>query len=75
MIDRQSATWRAVATWAGKELATASEANEATGLPTAETEYLRGRIAAVRELMALMDEPDMRVVAPSGDYNFQEPNY
>ena len=71
MIDRQSATWREVSTWAGKELADASERNGVTGLGLAETENLRGRIAALSELLALREEPEARVAVQVEDYGLQ----
>lgn len=71
MIDRQSATWREVTAWAGKELSDAVEQNEATGLGLAETENLRGRIAVLRELLTLRDEPEARVAVQAEGYGFQ----
>lgn len=71
MIDRHSETWRDVAAWADSELAKASERIETLGVELAETENLRGRIACLRELLSLADEPEQRVIEATEDYGFQ----
>ena len=74
MIDKHSATWREVAAWAEGELSKAAERNETHGLAMADTENMRGRIACLRELLALADEPEPRVAMPAEDYGFQPPD-
>lgn len=71
MIDRHSDAWRVVAAWAGEELSDASERIEEIGVGPAETENLRGRIAALRELLAMADEPKPPIVVQAEGYRFQ----
>ena len=73
MIDKHSDAWREVAAWAVDELSKAIEQNETPGLPVVETEGLRGRIACLRELLGLVDEPEQRAEVVTEDYGFQEP--
>jgi hypothetical protein len=71
MIDKHSATWREIAAWAETDLAKASERIETLGVGPDETENLRGRIATLRELLAMQDKPQERVVEATEDYGFQ----
>ena len=71
MIDKHSDTWREVATWAEIGLAKASERIETLGVKTDETENLRGRIAVLRQLLAMQDDPEQRVIETVEDYGFQ----
>ena len=73
MIDKHSDTWREIAAWARTRLSNASERIETLGVEAAETENLRGRIHVVRELLAMQDEPEQRVVEAAEDYGFQAP--
>lgn len=52
-IDPSSRTWRAIRAWAEKGLKRSRDAIETPGYGTMETEFERGRIAALRELVAL----------------------
>ncbi len=72
MIDRHSETWREVAAWAEDELSKATERIETLGVKSDETENLRGRIATLRELLAMQDDPEQRVIEPTEDYGFQD---
>ncbi len=71
MIDKQSKTWREVAAWAQDGLAKACDRIESLGVAPDETNNLRGRIATLRELLALQDAPGQRVVKTGEDYGFQ----
>ena len=71
MIDKHSATWREIAAWAHTRLASASERIETLGVKQDETENLRGRIHELRELLAMQDEPEQRVIEKPEDYGFQ----
>lgn len=53
MIDENSETWRDVKAWAEKRIGNSRNAVEARGLPPEDTEFERGRISALRELMNL----------------------
>ena len=74
MIDKHSETWREIAAWAEGELSKASERIETLGVKSDETENLRGRIATFRELLAMQDDPEQRVVETVQDYGFQDPD-
>lgn len=56
-IEEHSPTWRAVKAFAEREIADAHEQLETTGLGIAETENVRGRIAALRDLLGLTAPP------------------
>ena len=71
MIDRQSTTWQEVAEWAIAELLLANKRNSTPGLPPAETEHLRGRIAALGELLSMADNPAEGIVDTLQGYGFQ----
>ena len=73
MIDKHSATWREITAWAQPRLAQASERIETLGVPWVETENLRGRIAVLRELLAMQEDPILRVIEKVEDYGFQKP--
>jgi len=53
MIDPTSQTWLALDKGLRKHIEDAHAALEAPGLPVAETENLRGRIAAYRQILSL----------------------
>lgn len=55
MIDPHSATWLAVKAEIDKELETARTRLETRGLPVADTEHQRGRIAALKDIAALAE--------------------
>jgi hypothetical protein len=59
MVDPQSATWEAVSAAIGDSLATARRRLETPGLPAPETEHERGRIAALRHILALAEPRDI----------------
>ena len=73
MIDKHSDTWREIKAWAETRLSIASGRIEVLGVGPDETENLRGAIAVVRELLALPDEPEQRVIETTEDYGFQGP--
>ena len=74
MIDKHSNTWREIAAWAEAELSKATRLNETIGLATPETENLRGRIATLRDLLALANDPEPHIVVQGAGYDFQEPD-
>lgn len=51
-IEPHSPTWRAVVAWAEEQIEQAQRRLEAHGLTEAVTEYERGKIAALRRLLA-----------------------
>lgn len=60
-IDRHCFTWIAVSYRAEKELSAAREKLEVRGTEQGQSEYLRGKIAALREILALPDEDSEHV--------------
>lgn len=52
-IDTESPSWKAIAAWAEGRLSASRAAIEAHGLDLQQTEYQRGRIAMLRELLKL----------------------
>ncbi len=72
MIDKNSATWREIAAWAEAELSKACARIEALGVGIDETENLRGGIWKLRELLAMQDEPEQRVIEQTEGYWFQD---
>lgn len=52
-IDPTSTIWRAILRWGAAEIDKAREDLETPGLSVEKTEFLRGRLAALRELSAL----------------------
>ncbi|KKL17510.1 hypothetical protein LCGC14_2484830 [marine sediment metagenome] len=74
MIDKHSETWREIAAWAEGELAKATERIETLGVKSDETENLRGQITTLRELLAMQDDPEQRVIETVQDYGFQDPD-
>ena len=71
MIDKHSATWRHVVALASEGLEVAISRIETLGVGPDETENLRGRIAALREILAMADEPEQRTVETGAGYGFQ----
>lgn len=71
MIDKQSETWREVAVWAEARLSKACERIETFNVLPEETERLRGQILELRQLLAMQDEPEQRVIQPTEGYGFQ----
>lgn len=68
-LDRQSETWKKLAKYLEGELATLRAKNDAAGLNEVSTARLRGRIAAVKDLISLgTDAPK----APSEDELFKD---
>jgi len=74
VIDKHSETWREIAAWAEGELAKATERIETLGVKSDETENLRGQITTLRELLAMQDDPEQRVIETVQDYGFQDPD-
>ena len=58
-IDPHSATWKAIAEDARQRIEDAHSRLESRGLPIADTEFERGRIKALRDILALADPPDI----------------
>lgn len=58
-IDIHSLTWRSVEAWAEDEISQTHERLEQTGLTQQATEYERGRIAALRDLLRLKEPPHL----------------
>lgn len=56
-IDRQSLTWRQVEAWTRAEIQHARDRLERRNLDERSSDFDRGRIAALRDLLA-MAEPD-----------------
>lgn len=54
-LDPNSQSWLHVRSRAEEELAEAREDLEGRGLPDVETEFLRGRISALKDILALGD--------------------
>lgn len=52
-IDANSATWRAVKAWAEQEIENARGRLETRALPIEDTDYERGAIGKLRDLLAL----------------------
>ncbi len=71
MIDKHSDTWRNVAAWADVELDKACERIEMFGLSSEETASLRGQIHILRNLLAMQDKAEKRVIGEVQDYGFQ----
>jgi hypothetical protein len=66
-IEPSSKTWKEVEAWANKEIENAQRQLEEPGLPHAETEGQRQRIATLRQLPALA-ETDNPPVLPTTEY-------
>lgn len=60
-VDRYSDTWAAVSAWAADEIDEATGRLCAHGLSVVETEYQRGRIAALRGLLRLIEPPPQNI--------------
>ena len=52
-IDIYSPTWKAVSTWATKELAMSREFNDKKSLDIVKTSIIRGRIGTLKSLLIL----------------------
>lgn len=64
MIDPQSLTWRAVTKAIAEDIADAQRRLERTGLALPETEFERGRIAALRQIERLAEPREQIPVEP-----------
>lgn len=65
-IEADSSTWSTVKGWAEKQIAETHLRLEVTGQTPAETEFLRGQIAACRGLLALArPRPPLREPPPA----------
>ncbi|MDO8534613.1 MAG: hypothetical protein Q7S17_07725 [Xanthobacteraceae bacterium] len=65
MIDTHSATWQTVKAWAEQQLKADTADIEAEGTSSHRTEFLRGRLRALRALLKLTDPPPARIPAPA----------
>jgi hypothetical protein len=63
-IEKTSATWAAVCAWAEQEIEHARAILESHGHGIEETEFRRGRVSVLKELLGL---PDRRHVVPKAD--------
>lgn len=72
MIDPFSETWRRVRKHAQDEIATAALALEQQGTGQLTTEFHRGRIAALRALIAIGEpsDPKRKVEVSTGDIQY-----
>lgn len=69
MINRASHEWRTIAAEAEKIMVKARQRLEEPSLPPLDTEHLRGKIAAMKQLLALADEqPAIPVPTRDGAY-------
>ena len=57
MVDVNSATWELVETRLSSEIAKAQVRLETPGLSLAETEFERGRLKALRDILAMSKPP------------------
>ncbi len=64
LVDIYADTWKLVAKWAQTELNKARELNDSPKLTDPQTFVLRGRIKALKDLLALPTQPKERVRAP-----------
>lgn len=71
-IDKNSATWNSVAAWATHEITESAQRIEQRGFGPSETEFERGRIAALRALLAIPDRPSQIVASPVGYFDEDE---
>lgn len=63
MIDETSPTWRSISKWAEEEISNTQLDLETPKLDPEETEFLRGKIAALRNLIDLTAEsPEITAV-------------
>lgn len=67
-IDRNSVTWDVIETWAATEIEVATAALTRRGLGPVETEFERGRIAALSSLLRLA-EPEQKFTAETVVYD------
>lgn len=56
-IDPKSDAWKAVEEWAVERLKKARDRNDSPAADMVETSHLRGRIGALKELLALTKAP------------------
>ena len=56
-IDPRSETWRFIESWATERLNKARSQNDSISKDAVETAVLRGRIAGLKELLALTKDP------------------
>ena len=68
MIDPYSETWAAVATHADDQIARARLALETRGMSAVETEYERGRIAALKAVLSLAQPKRRPEIHPEPGY-------
>lgn len=64
-LAEHSATWVAVSEWAADEIKKSALALEARDLSPDNTQFLRGYIAALRQVLALTQSPKLTVIASS----------
>lgn len=65
-IEPQSNTWKAVEEYATEKLESYRKQNDSTDLDEVKTAVIRGRIAALKELLALSQAPATKT--DDGDY-------
>ena len=67
-IDFTSQTWRSVRQFAEQNIADLREQNDSPALDATATAELRGRIAALKSLLALAQKPDPEWSTDVGGY-------
>jgi hypothetical protein len=68
VIDTHSSAWRHVEKWANQELSKAQTGNENVKLDAIATAALRGRIKALKDLLAMPTKTAASPVEPNDPY-------
>ncbi len=71
MIDKASETWRDIVAWVEDEGAKAAGQLAMTGVALPETEFLRGRLSALADLLDLAEPIKPPLAEPSDNYGLQ----
>ncbi len=70
-IDPHSQTWIAVDAWARQRLADMGRALESPAMLPEHTAFTRGQIAAIRQLLAIAEPPQVTPQHSGPDYGLQ----
>lgn len=68
MIEPHSSTWAAVEAWANEQIERNRLTLESVGLDATHTATIRGRIATLRELLALPNPPPLPSIEKTDTY-------